>query len=170
MVDICSYVLILASVVLFGYSLSRLIDGFSTVQKKMQDYRQMLAEYEAPPDATRRINTLQNGFLALGYVVLAHLAGFTLWFLALMAAKFTLSCCFSDKLHCLVIHECLLAPCACSMIGPSLKMPFQKFGCDALRCFGLLRCSAFRGDGSYRLPNPSKYPRSLSMFLLQCHF
>ena len=98
MVDICSYVLILASVVLFGYSLSRLIDGFSTVQKKMQDYRQMLAEYEAPPDATRRINTLQNGFLAL-------LAGFTLWFLALMAAKFTLSCCFSDKLHCLVIHR-----------------------------------------------------------------
>ena len=105
MVDICSYVLILASVVLFGYSLSRLIDGFSTVQKKMQDYRQMLAEYEAPPDATRRINTLQNGFLALGYVVLAHLAGFTLWFLALMAAKFTLSSCFSDKLHCLVIHR-----------------------------------------------------------------
>ena len=105
MVTACSYILIVASVVVFGYSLSLLLDNFGAMQKKVADYREMLSEFDEPLGNTRWVNSIQNVSLLLGYVSAAYFAGFAYWVLSLVTLKFTLSCLLSDRFHCLILNN-----------------------------------------------------------------
>ena len=105
MVTACSYILIVASVVVFGYSLSLLLDNFGAMQKKVADYREMLSEFDEPLGNTRWVNSIQNVSLLLGYVSAAYFAGFASWVLSLVPLKFTLSCLLSDRFHCLILNN-----------------------------------------------------------------
>ena len=105
MVTACSYILIVASVIVFGYSLSLLLDNFGAMQKKVADYREMLSEFDEPLGNTRWVNSIQNVSLLLGYVSAAYLAGFAYWVLSLVTLKFTLSCLLSDRFHCLILNN-----------------------------------------------------------------
>ncbi len=103
MVDISSYILIFASVVVFGYSLSRFIDNYGALQKRICLYRSLLQDLDEPRDATRRVNVLQNASLLLLYALGAYFAQFAFWVLALIVAKFSFSCFLSDRLYSLVL-------------------------------------------------------------------
>lgn len=105
MVTACSYILIVASVIVFGYSLSLLLDNFGAMQKKVADYREMLSEFDEPLGNTRWVNSIQNVSLLLGYVSAAYFAGFAYWVLSLVTLKFTLSCLLSDRFHCLILNN-----------------------------------------------------------------
>lgn len=105
MVTACSYILIVASVIVFGYSLSLLLDNFGAMQKKVADYREMLSEFDEPLGNTRWANSIQNVSLLLGYVSAAYFAGFAYWVLSLVTLKFTLSCLLSDRFHCLILNN-----------------------------------------------------------------
>ena len=105
MVTACSYILIVASVIVFGYSLSLLLDNFGAMQKKVADYREMLSEFDEPLGNTRWVNSIQNVSLLLGYVSAAYFAGFAYWLLSLVTLKFTLSCLLSDRFHCLILNN-----------------------------------------------------------------
>ena len=105
MVTACSYILIVASVIVFGYSLSLLLDNFGAMQKKVADYREMLSEFDEPLGNTRWVNSIQNVSLLLGYVSAAYFAGFAYWVLSLLTLKFTLSCLLSDRFHCLILNN-----------------------------------------------------------------
>lgn len=105
MVTACSYILIVASVIVFGYSLSLLLDNFRAMQKKVADYREMLSEFDEPLGNTRWVNSIQNVSLLLGYVSAAYFAGFAYWVLSLVTLKFTLSCLLSDRFHCLILNN-----------------------------------------------------------------
>ena len=105
MVTACSYILIVASVIVFGYSLSLLLDNFGAMQKKVADYREMLSEFDEPLGNTRWVNSIQNVSLLLGYVSAAYFAGFAYWVLSLVTLKFTLSCLLSDRFHCLLLNN-----------------------------------------------------------------
>lgn len=105
MVTACSYILIVASVIVFGYSLSLLLDNFGAMQKKVADYREMLSEFNEPLGNTRWVNSIQNVSLLLGYVSAAYFAGFAYWVLSLVTLKFTLSCLLSDRFHCLILNN-----------------------------------------------------------------
>ena len=105
MVTACSYILIVASVIVFGYSLSLLLDNFGAMQKKVADYREMLSEFDEPLGNTRWVNSIQNVYLLLGYVSAAYFAGFAYWVLSLVTLKFTLSCLLSDRFHCLILNN-----------------------------------------------------------------
>ena len=105
MVTACSYILIVASVIVFGYSLSLLLDNFGAMQKKVADYREMLSEFDEPLGTTRWVNSIQNVSLLLGYVSAAYFAGFAYWLLSLVTLKFTLSCLLSDRFHCLILNN-----------------------------------------------------------------
>lgn len=105
MVTACSYILIVASVIVFGYSLSLLLDNFGAMQKKVADYREMLSEFDEPLGNTRWVNSIHNVSLLLGYVSAAYFAGFAYWVLSLVTLKFTLSCLLSDRFHCLILNN-----------------------------------------------------------------
>ena len=105
MVTACSYILIVASVIVFGYSLSLLLDNFGAMQKKVADYREMLSEFDEPLGNTRWVNSIQNVSLLLGYVSAAYFDGFAYWVLSLVTLKFTLSCLLSDRFHCLILNN-----------------------------------------------------------------
>ena len=105
MVTACYYILIVASVIVFGYSLSLLLDNFGAMQKKVADYREMLSEFDEPLGNTRWVNSIQNVSLLLGYVSAAYFAGFAYWVLSLVTLKFTLSCLLSDRFHCLILNN-----------------------------------------------------------------
>ena len=105
MVTACSYILIVASVIVFGYSLSLLLDNFGAMQKKVADYREMLSEFDEPLGNTRWVNSIPNVSLLLGYVSAAYFAGFAYWVLSLVTLKFTLSCLLSDRFHCLILNN-----------------------------------------------------------------
>ena len=105
MVTAGSYILIVASVIVFGYSLSLLLDNFGAMQKKVADYREMLSEFDEPLGNTRWVNSIQNVSLLLGYVSAAYFAGFAYWVLSLVTLKFTLSCLLSDRFHCLILNN-----------------------------------------------------------------
>ena len=105
MVTACAYILIVASVIVFGYSLSLLLDNFGAMQKKVADYREMLSEFDEPLGNTRWVNSIQNVSLLLGYVSAAYFAGFAYWVLSLVTLKFTLSCLLSDRFHCLILNN-----------------------------------------------------------------
>ena len=105
MVTACSYILIVASVIVFGYSLSLLLDNFGAMQKKVADHREMLSEFDEPLGNTRWVNSIQNVSLLLGYVSAAYFAGFAYWVLSLVTLKFTLSCLLSDRFHCLILNN-----------------------------------------------------------------
>ena len=105
MVTACSYILIVASVIVFGYSLSLLLVNFGAMQKKVADYREMLSEFDEPLGNTRWVNSIQNVSLLLGYVSAAYFAGFAYWVLSLVTLKFTLSCLLSDRFHCLILNN-----------------------------------------------------------------
>ena len=105
MVTACSYILIVASVIVFGYSLSLLLDNFGAMQKKVADYREMLSEFDEPLGNTRWVNSIQNVSLLLGYVSAAYFAGFAYWVLSLVTLKFTRSCLLSDRFHCLILNN-----------------------------------------------------------------
>ena len=105
MVTACSYILIVASVIVFGYRLSLFLDNFGAMQKKVADYREMLSEFDEPLGNTRWVNSIQNVSLLLGYVSAAYFAGFAYWVLSLVTLKFTLSCLLSDRFHCLILNN-----------------------------------------------------------------
>ncbi len=103
MVDISSYILIFASVVVFGYSLSRFIDNYGALQQRIHIYRSILQDLDESPDATRRANVVQNVCLLLSYALGAYFAQFAFWVLTLIVAKFSVSCILSDRLYGLVL-------------------------------------------------------------------
>ena len=105
MVTACSYILIVASVIVFGYSLSLLLDNFGAMQKKVADYREMLSEFDEPLGNTRWVNSIQNVSLLLGNVSASYFAGFAYWVISLVTLKFTLSCLLSDRFHCLILNN-----------------------------------------------------------------
>ena len=105
MVTACSYILIFASVVCFGYSLSLFLDNFGALQKKVSDYREMLSEFDEPVTNTRWVNSIQNILLLLGYASVAYLAGFAPWVLAMVGIKFAVSCVLSDRFHLLLLND-----------------------------------------------------------------
>jgi len=105
MVTACSYILIIASVVVFGYSLSLFLDNFGALQKKVADYREMLAEFDEPVNNTRWVNSIQNVLLLIGYASAAYLAGFAPWVLMMIGVKFSISCLLSDRFHLLILSH-----------------------------------------------------------------
>lgn len=105
MVTACSYILIVASVIVFGYSLSLFLDNFGALQKKVADYREMLSEFDEPLGNTRWVNSAQNVALLLGYASATYFAGFAHWVLAMVSVKFAFSCLLSDQFHCLILNN-----------------------------------------------------------------
>ena len=105
MVTACSYILIIASVVVFGYSLSLFLDNFGALQKKVADYREMLSEFDEPVSNTRWVNSIQNILLLLGYATVAYLAGFAPWVLMMVGIKFSISCLLSDRFPLLILSN-----------------------------------------------------------------
>lgn len=99
MVAVSSYLLIFASVALFGYNLASFVENFGRLEKKVGDYRKMLLECDASLDSARRVNVIQNVLMLLGYAAVAYLAGFSHWVLALVLAKLSATCFLSDWMH-----------------------------------------------------------------------
>ncbi len=99
MVAVSSYLLIFASVALFGYNLASFVENFGRLEKKVGDYRKMLLECEASLSGARRMNAIQNVLMLLGYAAVAYLAGFSYWVLALVLVKFATTCLLSDWMH-----------------------------------------------------------------------
>lgn len=97
MSDVFAYILILSSVILFGFSLSRFFDSFDSVKERVVSSRSLFESLEEPAADIRRVNTIQNILLAAAYVSGAYLVRFSPWVLALMFGKFSLSCAVSDK-------------------------------------------------------------------------
>lgn len=112
MVAVSSYILIFASVVVFGYNLSQVIENFGALEEKLSVYRKVLLSYEEPLDKTRRLNAIENVLMLLAYAIFAYLAGFAAWVLATIVLKFSFSCLISDKMHRLVLGEKLSVPLA----------------------------------------------------------
>lgn len=105
MVAFSSYLLIFASVVLFGYNLASLIENFGTLEKKVGNYRKMLLEFDEPLTGARRVNAIQNVLMLAGYAAVAYFAGFATWVLALVCVKFSVSCFLSDWMHRVVLNR-----------------------------------------------------------------
>ncbi len=110
MVVVSSYILIFASVVVFGYNLSQVIENFGALEEKLSVYRKVLLSYEEPLDKTRRLNAIENVLMLLAYAIFAYLAGFAAWVLVTIVLKFSFSCLISDKMHRLVLGEKLSVP------------------------------------------------------------
>lgn len=113
MSDVFAYILILASVILFGFSLSRFFDSFDSVKKRVKSSHSLFESIEEPTEDIRRVNTVQNVLLAAAYVSGAYFARFSPWVLALMVGKFSLSCAVSDKFFRVMLSG-----------NPSLSRPF----------------------------------------------
>ncbi len=105
MVALSSYLLIFASVVLFGYNLASFIENFGMLEKKVGNYRKMLLEFDEPLASARRVNAIQNVLMLAGYAAVAHFAGFAFWVLALVLVKFSVSCFLSDWMHRVILNR-----------------------------------------------------------------
>lgn len=105
MVALSSYLLIFASVVLFGYNLAGFIENFGMLEKKVGDYRKMLLEFDEPLAGARRVNAIQNVLMLVGYAAVAYFAGFATWVLAIVFVKFSVSCFLSDWMHRVILNR-----------------------------------------------------------------
>ena len=101
--SVSPYLLIFSSVVAFGYNVSRFIENFGSLEKKIGIYRDLLGEFGESPANTRKVNLVQNVLLLSGYVGVVHLAGFLPWVPALVFFKFAFSCYLSDRLFGVVL-------------------------------------------------------------------
>lgn len=99
MIPFFSRLLILSSVLVFGYSAARLIDSYGSLQKKILEFRKILLDIDEPTDGLRRSNVIQNAVLTVAYATIAYLAGFAPWVLCVVLLKFSLSCYYSDRFH-----------------------------------------------------------------------
>lgn len=110
MVAVSSYLLIFASVALFGYNFACFIENFGMLEKKIGNYREMLLKFNDSLGGVRRENAIQNALMLLGYEAIAYFAGFAYWVLALILAKFAASCLLSDWMHRLILNRKVSIP------------------------------------------------------------
>ena len=97
MITICSYTLILLSVIYCVYNLSHFIDNFGELQKKVGEYRDIVAELDDDRSGTLRKLVIQDFLLIAAYTALAYFAGLQIWVLALIAIKFLYSSKLSNR-------------------------------------------------------------------------
>ncbi len=97
MTAIFEKITILASVVLWGYSFSRIIDSYGVMQKKMFHFRQIIKDEMIPFDGVRRVNVFLIGALGIAYAVMLYFSGFAFWILVMVIGKFAVSAYLSDS-------------------------------------------------------------------------
>lgn len=97
MVVIFQKITLVASVLLWGYGVSKAVDSYAAVCDKVSDFRAFLKEEEEVADTrVRGVNAFLVGALAIVYAALLHFAGFALWLSSVALFKFSVSATLAD--------------------------------------------------------------------------
>jgi hypothetical protein len=95
---------ILTSIVLWGYSFSRVVDSYGVMQKKMMLFRKVIREDMKSLDGIRRANVVMVGLFSVAYVTMLYFSGIAIWVLCVVLGKFAISAYLSDSFQNLVIR------------------------------------------------------------------
>ena len=95
---------ILTSIVLWGYSFSRVVDSYGVMQKKVTTFRRVIKEEMNSLSGIRRANVVMVGLFSIAYVTMLYFSGIAIWILCVVLGKFAISAYLSDSFHNLVIR------------------------------------------------------------------
>jgi len=95
-VDIASKVMLVFSILLFGYSLSELLSGYKAVCEKAEEFKEMAQAHEASESSLRRSSFLMSFGLSTIYTAMTWVSGLALWITVVVALKFVLTLLGSD--------------------------------------------------------------------------
>lgn len=98
-----SKISIVASIVLFGYNLSMLLNRYVSFCEKALKYREILQQEKIALQELRNSNIRLSFGVAVIYITLLHFSGFATWLLGAIAFKFLLSLYFSDAFQSRVV-------------------------------------------------------------------
>lgn len=94
--DIASKVMLVFSILLFGYSLSELLSGYKAVCEKAEEFKEMAQAHEASESSLRRSSFLMSFGLSTIYTAMTWVSGLALWITVVVALKFVLTLLGSD--------------------------------------------------------------------------
>lgn len=95
---------ILTSIVLWGYSFSRIVDSYGVMQQKMMLFRKVIKEEMKSFENIRRANVIIVGLFSVVYLTILYFSGIAVWVLCVVLSKFTISAYFSDSFQNLAIQ------------------------------------------------------------------
>ncbi len=98
-----SKISIVASIVLFGYNLSMLLNRYVSFCEKALKYREILHQEKIALKELRNSNIRLSFGVAVIYITMLYFSGFATWLLGTIAFKFLLSLYFSDAFQSRVV-------------------------------------------------------------------
>ena len=94
--DISSKIMLVLSILLFGYSLSELLSGYKAVCEKTDEFKAMARAHEASESSLRRSSFLMSFGLSAVYTAMTWVSGMALWITVVTALKFVITLLGSD--------------------------------------------------------------------------
>ena len=94
--DLSSKIMLVISILLFGYSLSELFTGYKAVCEKAEEFKEMAHIHGATEGALRRSSFVMSFGLASFYAVMTWVSGFATWITVAVALKFLFTVLSSD--------------------------------------------------------------------------
>ncbi len=94
--DISSKIMLVFSILLFGYSLSEFFSDYKAVCEKADEFKEMARVHEASEASLRRSSFLMSLGLSAIYTAMTWVSGLALWITVAVALKFILTLLGSD--------------------------------------------------------------------------
>ena len=89
--------MLVLSILLFGYSLSELLNGYKAVCEKADEFKEMARVHEASEASLRRSSFLMSLGLSAIYTAMTWVSGFAIWITVAVALKFFFTLLESDR-------------------------------------------------------------------------